>query len=61
VQIPLEKIGYHFLHKPLLVGGRAKEYYGIRKSGDDIDLIISKEDYENLKKAVSQSYGRSLW
>lgn len=48
MDIPLSKINYKFLDKPLLVGGRAKEYYNIRKSGADIDLIISSRDFEAL-------------
>jgi hypothetical protein len=48
--IPLEKLRYTFKTKPLLVGGKAKEYYGIRKAGDDIDFIITKEDYNELVK-----------
>jgi hypothetical protein len=38
----------HFATKPILVGGMAMEYYGIRKSGADIDLIITDEDYKNF-------------
>lgn len=30
----------NFSTKPLLVGGMAMEYYGLRKSGADIDLIM---------------------
>lgn len=33
-----------------LVGGMAMEYYGIRKSGNDIDLIITDEDYQRLSR-----------
>jgi hypothetical protein len=38
----------HFSVKPILIGGMAMEYYGMRKSGADIDLIITDEDYKNL-------------
>lgn len=44
--ISLQKLEYTFKKNPLLVGGKAKEYYGIRKAGDDVDLIISGKDYE---------------
>lgn len=50
MQIDLTSLNYKFIKKPLLVGGCAKEYYGIRKSGGDIDLIISPEDYKALSK-----------
>ena len=50
MNIPLEKLDYRFQDKPLLVGGKAMEYYGLRKAGADIDFIISPRDHENLKK-----------
>lgn len=46
----LSKLNYSFLQKPLLIGGKAKEYYGLRESGDDIDFVISNEDYQALSK-----------
>ncbi len=33
-----------------MVGGKAMEYYKLRKAGEDIDFIISEEDYLNLAK-----------
>lgn len=50
MNIPLEKLHYSFQDKPLLIGGLAMEYYGLRKSGVDIDLVISTHDHENLKR-----------
>ena len=38
----------HFTQKPILIGGMAMEYYGLRKSGADIDLVICDEDYQAL-------------
>ena len=38
----------HFSRKPILIGGMAMEYYGMRKSGADIDLVISDKDYQAL-------------
>ncbi len=46
--IPLEKLAYAFQDKPLLIGGMAMEYYGLRKAGADIDLVISARDHANL-------------
>ena len=34
-----------FAKRPIVIGGMAMEYYGMRKSGADIDLVISNEDY----------------
>lgn len=50
MDIPLEQLNYTFQDKPFLIGGRAMEYYGLRKSGSDIDLVISARDHDNLKR-----------
>ena len=46
--IDLSYLDIDFSSKPLVVGGLAMEYYGLRKRGDDIDLIITNEDYQIL-------------
>jgi len=46
----LAKLDFKFTAKPLLIGGKAMEYYGLRKSGADIDFVISSQDYERLAK-----------
>jgi hypothetical protein len=48
VELPIEKLNYRFQDKPLVIGGNAMEYYGLRKSGADIDLVISARDHQNL-------------
>ena len=48
MDIPLEKLNYSFIRKPLLVGGKAMEYYGLRPAGADIDLIVMKDDLYHL-------------
>jgi hypothetical protein len=50
MDIPLEKLAFRFQDKPLLVGGKAMEYYGLRKAGADIDFIISLRDHDRLRK-----------
>jgi hypothetical protein len=50
MKLPLEKLDYQFQDKPLLIGGKAMEYYGLRKSGADIDLVISARDHETLRQ-----------
>ena len=50
MHVPLEKLAYPFLDKPLLIGGMTMEYYGLRKAGVDIDLVISLQDHDNLKR-----------
>ena len=50
LDIPLDTLAYPFREKPLLIGGKAMEYYGLRKAGDDIDLVISVADHTRLAK-----------
>jgi hypothetical protein len=45
VNIDLGKLGFTFALKPLLIGGRAMDYYGLRPSGEDIDFVITASDY----------------
>jgi len=51
VKIINEKLLLHdlkFSKTPLVIGGMAMEYYGIRSAGADIDLIIHDSDYQLL-------------
>lgn len=60
LNIDFSKLNYEFISKPLLVGGKAKEFYGIRKSGIDTDLIITTKDYEALSKHYPDNL-KDLW
>ena len=44
----LELNNLHFSKKPILIGGMAMEYYGLRKAGWDIDIVIHDTDYQTL-------------
>lgn len=46
--IHIKKLNFNFSSKPLLIGGKAMEYYQIRESGEDIDFLITEENYEQL-------------
>jgi hypothetical protein len=46
--IDLAKLRYAFQTKPLLIGGKAMEFYGLRPAGDDIDFVITDADYAGL-------------
>ena len=46
--LDLDKLNYKFKYKPLLIGGKAMEYYGLRKAGADIDLVIEISDHQAL-------------
>lgn len=48
VHINLEILAYRFVKKPLPIGGKAMEFYGLRKAGADIDLVVSQADHERL-------------
>jgi hypothetical protein len=55
-----EKKSLTFKRKPILIGGMAKEYYGIRKTGKDIDLVICEEDYQILIKKYPNNR-KDIW
>ncbi len=61
MKIDLQRLDYKFNFKPLLIGGKAMEYYDLRKAGEDIDFVISKEDFAGLSqkypKDVKSLYG----
>lgn len=48
MEIDLAKLNFSFRHKPLLIGGKAMEYYGIRKAGKDIDFVVAADDHKRL-------------
>jgi len=48
MDIDLKKLNFTFTTPPLLIGGKAMEYYGIRPAGADIDFVVTRPDYERL-------------
>jgi len=58
--INLKKLNIVFQDKPIIVGGMAMEYYGIRKHGDDIDFIVSNRDYLKLEK-MYRNCRKDMW
>lgn len=46
--IDLSVFDIPFTSKPLIIGGMAMAYYGLRKKGSDVDLILTNEDYQTL-------------
>lgn len=49
-----KELNFKFKKKPLLIGGLAMEYYGLRKSGKDIDIVIDKTDHNRFKKQLEK-------
>ena len=46
-------------YKRYLVNGRQDmEYYDIRKSGKDLDLVITDKDYQNLAERYPEKRGK---
>jgi hypothetical protein len=58
--IKLNKLGITFEEKPIIVGGMAMEYYGLRKRGDDIDFIVVNCDYLKLEK-LYRDCRKDIW
>ena len=58
--IDLNKLDIVFNDKPIIVGGMAMEYYGIRNHGDDIDFIVSNCDYLKLETRY-RNYRKDMW
>lgn len=58
--IDLAELGVDLEDKPILVGGAALEYYGIRKRGDDFDFIVSSRDYRSLE-AKHRDCRKDMW
>ena len=56
----LNEKNFHFTRKPILIGGMAMEYYGMRKSGADIDLVICDEDYQSLAREFPENR-KDIW
>jgi hypothetical protein len=49
-KLSFKELDFSFHDKPLLVGGLAMEYYGLRKTGEDIDIVVSRRDFSRLIK-----------
>jgi hypothetical protein len=50
MQLDLGRLDFTFTTPPLLIGGKAMEYYGLRPAGADIDLVITAKDYARLAR-----------
>ncbi|ULQ59459.1 hypothetical protein K7I13_13420 [Brucepastera parasyntrophica] len=73
MEINLDVLQFDFTHKPLLIGGLAMEFYGLRKAGADIDLVVSPEDHKKLMEKYPENikdlygdigiceYGFEIW
>jgi len=46
----LKNFNYEWIFPPLIIGGYALSYHKIRKPGQDLDLIVSNDDWNVLKQ-----------
>ena len=60
MQIDLAKLNFTFSTPPLLIGGKAMEFYGLRPAGADIDLVVPQEDYLRLRAQYPDRL-KNLW
>jgi hypothetical protein len=58
--VDVNSLGITFKEKPILVGGMALEFYGIRKHGEDYDFIISNGDYMKLENRYRNNR-KDMW
>jgi hypothetical protein len=58
--IDYSTLNFTFFKKPLLVGGKAMEYYDLRKAGDDIDFVVTKDDLGKLVEMYPHNL-KDLW
>jgi hypothetical protein len=50
-----ESLPFSFTLKPLLFGGKAMEYYGLRE-GIDYDFLIHKEEFRQLQQYFPEGF-----
>ncbi len=60
MDIDLKKLNFTFSAKPLLIGGKAMEFYGLRQAGADVDFVIPVNDYLRLSAQYPANL-KDLW
>ena len=60
MNLSLAQLNYTFQTKPLLIGGKAMEYYDLRPAGADIDFVITDADYTALAQQYPD-HRKDLW
>ena len=59
-QFDLSRLHFTFTTPPLLIGGKAMEYYDLRPAGADVDFVITAGDYERLAQQYP-NHLREIW
>ena len=60
MHIDLTRLNYTFTTPPLLIGGKAMEYYDLRPAGADIDFVVTEADYLGLRAQYPDCL-KNLW
>lgn len=60
MNIDLSELNFQFTSRPLLIGGKAMEYYGLRPAGADIDFVISRQDHARLWQQYPDHH-KEIW
>ena len=60
MEIDLRTLNFSFSAKPLLIGGKAMEHYGLRLAGADVDFVIPVDDYLRLAAQYPANL-KDLW
>ena len=58
--IDLDRLGHAFTRPPLVIGGVAMQWHGLRPAGADIDLVASAADVEALLHRFPDR-AKNLW
>ncbi len=53
-RIDLSGLHFDFQVRPLLIGGKAMQYYQLRRAGPDIDFVVAGPDYQRLAAQYPQ-------
>ena len=46
---------------PVLIGGMALQHYGVTRMTEDIDLLVSQDDFQKLDDKGATKFGRLRW
>ncbi len=52
MKIDLSDLDFDYYQPPLLVGGKAMEFFELRPAGDDIDFVVAEPDYQRWRKNI---------
>lgn len=60
MKIDLTRLNFTFTTLPLLIGGKAMEFYNLRPAGADVDFVITAEDYDRLARQYPKHL-KEIW